>query len=108
MNKKKNFLQYLRWVQNKQARIEKQKRRKKKRGTNRPLKAGIKHTIHDIRIVFPEVIDMYNPNRCEETKWYKGYLDFNNIENDGDYIKYSIQLDHSSIKKQVEVMDYIH
>jgi len=95
MNKKKErFLQYLRWVQNKQARIEKQKRRKKKRASKSPLKVGIRQTTYDIKIVFPEVIDMYSPNRCEET------LDFFNREyNDIEQYKNGVVFDFSNVKK---------
>jgi len=95
MNKKKEkILQYLRWVHNKQARIEKQKRRKRKHGTKRPIKVGIRYTTQDIRIIFPEVIDMYNPNRCEET------LDsFNREYDDIEQYKNGIAFDFSKVKK---------
>jgi len=33
-------------------------------------------------------------------KWQKDCFEFNDILNDGDYIKYSIQMDHSSIRKK--------
>jgi hypothetical protein len=95
MNKKKEkFLQYLRWVQNKQVRIEKQRRRRKKRGTNRHLDVGIKFRNDNIRIVFPEIIDLYNNKRCEET------LDFFNREySDIEQYKNGVIFNFSKVKK---------
>jgi len=95
MNKKKEkFLRYLRWVQNKQAKIEKQKRRKKRRAAKKPSKIGIKHKTDVIKIVFPDVIDMYNHNKCEET------LDvFNREYKDIDQYKNGVEFDFSHVKE---------
>jgi anti-sigma regulatory factor (Ser/Thr protein kinase) len=94
MNKKKKvFLRYRKWFQNRQQKIERQKRRKKKHGTNKPQEIGIKYTKDAIKVVFPEVIDLYNHKRCEET------LDFFNREyNDIDNYKNGVIFNFSKVK----------
>ena len=92
--KKKKYLQYLRWSRNRQAKIEKQKRRKKKHGTNRHLDVGIKFTNDNIRIVFPEIIDLYNNKRCEETLNF-----FNREYSDIEQYKNGVIFNFSKVKK---------
>jgi hypothetical protein len=95
MNKKKEeFIQYLKWVKNKQTKIEKYKRRKKKRAYKKLSKVGLVHRKYDIKIVFPEVIDMYNIKRCEET------LDFFNRKfDDIEQYKNGVVFDFSRVKR---------
>jgi hypothetical protein len=75
--KTKRSLQYLKWCQNRQKKIEKGKRKKRKAFKKEPLKVGIKYKKYNIRITFPEIIDLYSHKRCEET------LNFFNREYDG-------------------------
>jgi hypothetical protein len=84
MNKKKEkHLQFLKWCQNRQQKIERHKRRKKKRVTKISLKTGISYLKDFIKVVFPEVIDLYNRKRCEETLdfFYREYNDIDQYKN---------------------------
>lgn len=95
MNKKKeNYLKYLRWFLNRKLKIERKNSKKKKHHREAQLKTGIKITENYIRIVFPEVIDLYNSKRCEET------LGFINQEyNDIDKYKDGVVFNFSKVKK---------
>jgi anti-sigma regulatory factor (Ser/Thr protein kinase) len=94
MNKKKEkHLQFLKWLQNRQQKIERKRRRKKRRVTRVSLKTGINYLKDLIKVVFPEVIDLYNHRRCEET------LDFFNREySDIDQYKDGVVFNFSKVK----------
>ena len=95
MKKKKKDLRYLRWLRNKQCKIEKRSRNRKKRKLNKKisLETGAKLTNDKMRIVFPERIDLYDSKRCKET------LDFFNREyDDVDKYKRGVIFNFSKVK----------
>jgi anti-sigma regulatory factor (Ser/Thr protein kinase) len=92
--KDKGYQNYLRWLKNRQLKIEKHKRRKKRCGNKPLLKYRIKYSNNTIKITFPEIIDLYNRKKCEET------LDFFNREfSDTDKYSNGVIFNFSLVKK---------
>ena len=92
--RKRKFLQYLKWIRNKQLKIEKQKRRKNKRGAHRHFNTGLRYAKDKIVIVFPEIIDLYNQKKCEETLNF-----FNREYNDLEKYKDGVIFNFSNVKE---------
>jgi anti-sigma regulatory factor (Ser/Thr protein kinase) len=92
--KKKRYPKFQRWFKNRLLKIERRKKKKKKRGRNSSIRFGIKYTNNAIKIRFPEIIDLYNNKRGEQT------LDFFNREfNDTDKYSGGAIFDFSLVKK---------